>query len=214
MRPAPRGAALITVMVMMAILAAVVAGLLLYVNNQRLRAVAVARGTTRMSCAETGLQLARAYFARTQTCWSTFLKYPGNYNPVVTDYNPSGTAANPRASALQTSHPWLYADLDGDGNNDVYIYVRDNDDEMLPAAANWLRDNDQNVIVGAVCISSTLVPHRQDGTVDSELLSVEAILSYNVAGTTYSSQAGAGASGTGNANSASTGASTVICPTN
>jgi hypothetical protein len=222
MRPSThpeRGSALLTVLILMAILTAMVASLLLYANHQRLRAVSAARAQNRQSCAEAGLQFARAYFGRNNYCagtgtacsnWETYLKTPSVYNPVPATWStPSGAVQTDTAAALQlaiktsafqSAHPELFTDLDNDGKNDVYIYVRDNDDELKPAVSNPLRDNDQNVIVGAICISTTLVPRREDGNPDPDSLVLEAMLSFNSPGTLYYAQAAAGASGDGNTN--------------
>jgi hypothetical protein len=107
--------------------------------------------------------------------------------------------ANPTATGLQNAHPELFFDLDGDNNPDVYIYVRDNEDEFLPATNCWIADNDQNVIIGAVCISSTLVPRGADGNVDPQRLALEALLSYDTP-SSYSGQLTQGSTGNGNMN--------------
>ena len=204
LRTRPRGAALLTAVLMVALLTSIVAGLMLYVHQQRLRSIAAARAMVRDSCAASGLQHARAYFARHQTEWNLFLAKPQGtgtphpYNPVKASWNT--TPADPKSKALQEAYPELFADLDGDGVQDVYLYIRDNPDEGLPAAENWERDNDQIVIVGAVCISETLVPRRQDGKVDPTLVVVEGLLSYNLTDTSYTSQALSGTAGTGNLN--------------
>lgn len=208
-----RGSALLTVLILMAILTAMVSSLLLYANHQRLRAVGMARTQNRQSCAEAGLQYARAYFGRNNYCtstgticsnWETFLKTPSIYNPVPASWRVANEAATLqtaiKTTLFQGLHPELFTDLDNDGKNDVYIYVRDNDDELLPAVNNPKLDNDQNVIVGAVCVSSTLVPRREDGNPDPDSLVLEAMLSFNSPGTLYYAQAAAGASGDGNTN--------------
>lgn len=214
-RQLDRGSALLTVLILMGILTAMVGSVLLYANHQRLRAVGMARTQNRQSCAEAGLQFARAYFGRNNYCggscsnWETYLRTPSVYDPVPASWSASGTLQSANAATLQAAikttafqaaHPELFTDLDGDGKNDIYIYVRDNDDELAPAASNPLRDNDQNVIVGAICISTTLVPRRDDGLPDPDSLVLEAMLSFNSPGTLYYAQAAAGASGDGNTN--------------
>jgi hypothetical protein len=78
--------------------------------------------------------------------------------------------------------------------------VRDNFDEFLPNLNNPTRDNDLNVIVGAMCISSTLIPRREDGTLPDAPMMAEGLMSYNPAGT-YGAQGYHGGSGSGNLNS-------------
>ena len=88
---------------------------------------------------------------------------------------------------IKTAHPELFLDLDNDGLSDVYIFIRDNYDESPPAPINFRRDNDQNVMVGAVCISSTMQP-KQDRTatwagytgLDPDRLMMESVLAYNL----------------------------------
>lgn len=197
-RTRPRGAALLTALLMVALLTAIVGALMLYVHQQRLRSIAAARAMVRDSCAASGLQHARAYFARLQPKWNDFLAEPKVYNPVKASWNT--TPADPKSKALRGTNPKLFVDLDGDGAQDVYLYIRDNPDEGLPANENWERDNDQIVIVGAVCISETMVPRRQDGKVDPMLVVVEGLLSYNLTDTSYTSQSLSGTAGTGNLN--------------
>jgi hypothetical protein len=197
-----RGSALLTTMLIGGVMLMFVAGLMLYASQQRSRAIASARGMTRLSCAEAGLQLARNFFGRNVPQWNTFLSNPSTYDPVAASWITTAglSPANPRSSALQLAHPELFADLDGDGSPDVYIYVRDNADELPPAVNNPMRDNDLTVIVGAVCISSTMLPRLGNGQQDPTLIQVEGLLGYSVAGDTYQGQGFGGASGTGNLN--------------
>jgi hypothetical protein len=219
-RAAERGSALLVALMVSAILLFLISGLFVFVRGERQRAVQVGRNVQRAGCAQAGLELARIYFANHVSQWNSYLKDPSHYNPVSgawmsSTFYTSGTppkctspcqAAN-LSIALNTGQwgtnaPYteLFYDLDGDGKKDVYIYIRDNQDEMVPAVNDWTKDNDQNVIVGAVCISSTLTPRLANGAVDSANLTAESLLSYNTPAKTYSGQSGAGASGTGNVN--------------
>lgn len=196
-RPSPpRGSALLVTVVLLAVLMLMAGGLLGYVQSERGRAIQVSRAQRRESCAQAGLQLAKSYFGRNFPTWNTYLADP-NFSAVPTD---GGTLDPAAIASIKAAQPQLLADLDGDSAPDVYLYVRDNDDEFPPAAANPARDNDQAVIVGAVCISTTMVPHRSDGTSSPTQLTEEGLLEYNVSGSTYITQAGAGSSGTGNQN--------------
>lgn len=192
-----RGSALLTTVIFTMLILAAALALLTYSSQSRRRAINVSRSIDRQACTGAGLQLARAYFGRTFSQWNTYLDAPSSYNPVASSWNTA--PADPANATLRTNRPELFSDLDGDGASDVYIYVRDNEDERLPAAVNWRRDNDQVVIVGAVCISRTLVPKRGD-VPDTDALSTEALLSYNMPGNGYRSQGYGGASGTGNLN--------------
>ena len=196
---------MITVMVLMSALAIIVAGLMTYVFQQRERSIASARSMTRNNCAGSGMQFARAYFARNFPSWNTYLAAPSTYNPVPSTWNaapsdPTSPTFLTTFQNLDAAHQALFTDLDGDGVADVYIYIRDNADEGLPAAENWARDNDQMVIVGAVCVSKTMVPRQSGGALDPNLIVVEGLLSYNLPNNGYGAQSGGGTAGTGNLN--------------
>jgi hypothetical protein len=191
-----RGSSLLTVMSLLAVIVGLSAGLMYFVGEVRVRAINEARRIPRNYCSETGLQLARTYFGNNFQFWdqpgipgAPFLANPGIYNPVVTTYNLKATAANPQndpagfraagwVAFTSGAHPELFADLDGDGKPDVYLYIRDDADEPN-GPENWTYDSNFQVYVGAVCISSTLVPRRLDGSVDPQALTSEAILGYN-----------------------------------
>lgn len=194
----PRGSALLTVVLLSSVLLLVALGALNYASSVRRRAINNARSLPRDACAESGLQLARSYFGANFNNWDTYLANPTVYNPIPSSAN--ATPADPTSATLQANHPELFADLDGDGNYDVYIYCRDNPDERPPAIPNPARDNDQVLITGAVCISSTMVPRLDNGAPNTDRLTVEGLLSYDSPGQTYRSQAGAGTTGSGNMN--------------
>ncbi|MBS2026261.1 MAG: hypothetical protein JST54_00030 [Deltaproteobacteria bacterium] len=199
-RKAERGSALLVAIGVSAVLLLAVSSLYLYASGQRERASRQTRELARVDCAEAGLQLARAFFANNVASWNTYLADPSHYNPVPSTWNTA--PANPTSTALQTTSPYsqLFFDLDGDGKLDVYIYVRDNQDELPPAANNWAHDNDQNVIVGAACISGTLTPRLENGLVDTSKMTAESLLSLNTPGNQYSGQSTGGASNNGNVN--------------
>jgi hypothetical protein len=191
-----RGSALLVTMTVLAVILGLSTGLIYFVETVRARAANEARRIPRNYCSETGLQLARTYFGNNYQYWNQggilgapFLNNPGTYNPVVTTYNLKAAAANPLndPAGLQGSnwvtntsatHPELFADLDGDGKFDVYIYIRDDADEPT-GLEDWKYDSNFQVYVGAVCISSTLVPRRPDGKLDTAALTSEAVLGYN-----------------------------------
>ncbi len=227
-----RGAALLVVMMLTGILLMFVLAILLTTGEGTRRAVAHGKKSQQLDCAEAGLELAKDYYSANQGNWSTYLADPVHYNPVcatwmknsascpagassVTNQSPVATATQTAANPLSTAagsarqaHPELFADLDGDGNPDVYMYIRDNQDEFPPASNDWTHDNDQEVYVGAVCISTTMVPvspsgqqaNLSTGTYQS-LMAAEVLLSNNVGGgNAYKGQAGSGPSGNGNIN--------------
>ena len=196
-----RGTAILTVVILTGILAFLVAALMTYAGNRRVRAAEVSRKVNRLACAEAGLELAKNYYGRNFGSWNTYLNNPAQYNPnTYTAWMgyPGGPAPFD-TPALQALRPELFGDIDGDGKPDVYIYIRDNADELTPAPNNFASDNDQNVFVGAICISTTMNPRRQDGTISKSPLGVEGLLSYNLQ-SQYTGQAGGGSMGNGNLN--------------
>lgn len=172
---AQRGTALITAVLMIAVILGIVAVLMVYANSERNRAINNSRVAIQRSCAESGLQVARSFFGWNSANWDTYLSNPSVYDPISSSFNP--TPATPMNAAFQTAHPELFADLDGDSLVDVYIYVRDNLDEFPPAAVNWARDNDRNVIVGAICVSSTMTPRLSRDAI-IQPLTAEGLLSH------------------------------------
>ncbi|MFP2931128.1 hypothetical protein ACLESO_39230 [Pyxidicoccus sp. 3LG] len=192
-----RGATLLVVIILVTVLLGLVASIMVYASKERIRAVATGRGGQRQSCAESGLQLARSYYGRNFRHWNSYLAAPATYDPVASTFNPA--PADPRSAVLQAAHPELFADVDGDGNLDVYLYIRDNDDELHPLPAERFRDNDHIAVVGALCISSTLTPRNADGSPSPTLLAQEGLLSYNGEAAERCLTANAG-DGTGNCN--------------
>lgn len=191
-----RGSTMLMVIILVTVLMGLVAGILQYASKERIRAVAAGRNGQRQSCAESGLQLARSYYGRNFQSWNTYLANPSIYDPVRSGFN--STPADPRSAALQAAHPELFADLDDDDAPDVYLYIRDNDDELYPLPAEHTRDNDHNVVVGSICISSTLTPRAGDNALAAPLLANEGLLSYN--GENANCLTSNGGNGTGNCN--------------
>jgi hypothetical protein len=181
-----RGSALMTSVLLISVMLVVTAGVLFFAGQERRRAIQLSRAIPRNYCVETGMQMARTYFGANQATWNTYLSAPTQYNPVASTTNT--TPADPSTTALQTARPELFADLDGDGLHDVYIYIRDNQDDFTQfkeATRDDSRDNDLQVIVGAVCISSTLVPKREDGKPSPVPQTSEGILQYTPPGADY-----------------------------
>jgi hypothetical protein len=193
------------VTILTTILFGMVLALLTYTGQGRRRAVTAVRSTTREDCAQSGLQLARSFFGRNFSSWNSYLRQPRKYLPVPVTYNNFNVGPgllDPRDPLQQqnllNTDPQLFADLDGDGQMDVYFYIRDNEDELPPAAVDFTRDNDQTVIVGSFCISKTMAPRQENGQIASDPLVVEGLLSYNQTGCQYNQSATS--NGTGNQN--------------
>lgn len=192
---APRGSAMLLTMAVSVIVLVIVTGIMSYAFNEKLRAIGNARRLSRTACAEAGLSLAKSYFLGQFNQWNTLLANGTIYNHLsvdggVTDLqNPLWQGANA---------PQLFADLDGDGQADVYIYMKDNQDEMIGSPDNPAHDNDQNVIIGSICISRTMAPRMANGQLSPTLQVVEGVLTGNNVAWQYA-QAVTG-NGTGNLN--------------
>jgi hypothetical protein len=237
-RPLARGSALLTVVALTSILLLLVIGVLAYSASSRRRTISAGRGLIEQSCAAAGLQLARAYFGQRHDSWGTYLSNPEIYNPIGWTSDPDkhsepyapptahdDVKAKVRKMMEDPSTSGLFFDIDNDSDNvrDVYIYCRDNADERPPATNDWNTDNDNAIIVGAMCINDRLRARRPDGTLDDDLQTAEALLKWErpVAGTggkigtqlndegevvvdaspgLGNATGGAGASGTGNGN--------------
>lgn len=204
---------MIAALMLTAMLAIIAIAVLAVAAADRRRAVRHTRAEVRESCAYSGLTYARSYFGNNFANWNTFLANPTQFNPMnlpATTPAWGGAKANLSTAAsialIRTAQPNLFMDLDNDGLSDVYIFIRDNADEFAPAVPNFQRDNDQNVIVGAVCISTTMQPRREKNVtwagysdIDADRMVVESMLSVNTTNTNSS-----GASTDGNFNNQAT----------
>lgn len=208
----PRGSALLTTVIFVTIILLVTSALLFYASYSHRRATNVSRGATELSCAESGLQLARAYFAdpAQQPLWNTYLQDPQNYNPVRSTWNTDPALGDGGYQTVLAAHPELFYDLDGDSTSgtpkpDVYIYIRDNADETgggLDGGQDWSNDTDSTVYIGAVCISQTLAPRRLTDGLSMSVVSplvAEGLLSMGKSKCLYGSQHGS-CLGNGNTN--------------
>lgn len=179
---------MIAALMLMSLLALIAIAVLSMSAADRRRAIRLTRTEVREGCGYSGLTYARTYFANNFANWNTYLGNPTNYNPINLPTTTGGWGAEVKADLstpssiglIQASKPELFLDLDNDGASDVYIFIRDNRDEFGATPVNFKRDNDQNVIVGAVCISTTMVPKREDNSIDTDRLVVESMMSYNM----------------------------------
>jgi hypothetical protein len=186
-----RGFAMLAVVMLMALMAIIVIAVLSMSAADRRRAVRHTRAEVREGCVSAGLSYARSYFAnrwfQDPNSWNLFLNDPASYNPMNLQGPAAAWGAATKApldspaglATLKAAHPELFLDFDADGAADAYIFIRDNYDEFPPAAVNFRQDNDQNAIVGAMCISNTMVPKREDNTLDSDRMLIESLLSVN-----------------------------------
>lgn len=168
-RDRQRGSAMLVTMVLVTSL---LAGAVVLVGMQLAsgRSTELTRsGISALYCAEAGLTAARPTISTSYSLWD--------------------------ASLLSTTQPsWLSSsafshDLDGDGVADFEITIRDNDDEVAPAANNLAQDLDLKIFIVSTCIKYPDTPKQ-----------VTELIEYTAAGAAcYDRQAG-GCNGRGNSN--------------
>lgn len=170
-RHSERGSAiLVTLIIVVALLGG--GALLLGMQLKATKSTDIARsGMTAMYCAEAGLTAARLIVANNYAGWNVALAA----NISVPGTEPAFLTA-------------LSRDIDGDGNNDFTIVLRDNDDEQAPLANDLNVDNDLQIWIVSTCTKFT--DNRKQ---------VSELVRFNVGGTCYQSQLG-GCGGNGNAN--------------
>lgn len=179
-----RGFAMLAAIMVMMLLAIISIAVLTSAGASRRRAIRNARAEVRENCAHAGLNYARNFFGSNFANWNTYFSTPSIYNPMLVNGGSNGYDpynAGQRATA-KAGNPNLFVDLDSDGNDDVILFIRDNYDEYPPlpqVPANYNVDNDQNAIIGALCISTTMQPRNEDNTVNTDGLVVESLIQVN-----------------------------------
>jgi hypothetical protein len=124
-------------------------------------------GMLSLDCAEAGLVAARPVVLANYARWAGSI----------------GTGSEPSWLASAISH-----DLDGDGAADFVVTLKDNDDELPPAANDLLHDNDLRIFIVSRCIKYGEVPKE-----------ITELVQYAGGGSCYQSQQG-GCAGNGNSN--------------
>lgn len=158
-------------MVVACILVALLAGggIALYVTVQGTKSTGYLKANrSALYCAEAGLSAARAKLAEDPTQWNALL---------------DGDAANDPAWYPVTG------DLDGDGAADYEVTVRDNDDELPPAANDPTHDSDLGILIVSRCTKYPETPRQ-----------VFELVFFELGNSAYRDQSGQGAGNTGNAN--------------
>jgi Tfp pilus assembly protein PilV len=168
-RTRQRGSAMLVTMI---ILAALLAGVTVLVSMQlsSTRSSDLTRtGAAGTYCAEAGLAAARPIVAANYSQWGA-------------------------AIAAPTTEPtWLSTgigshDIDGDGDVDFKVTLKDNDDELPPTANNTAVDSDLKIFIVSTCLKYK-----------DSVKQVEELVQYTGGGTCYQSQAG-GCGGNNNGN--------------
>jgi len=169
-QPERGNAMLVTMIIVSALLAG--AAVVVSMQVQATRASGVTKqGLEALYCAEAGLAAAHSTVANNYSLWGTTI------------------AADPNGAAEPT---WLQAafshDLDGDGVNDYTVTIKDNDDEVAPAANDLTKDVDTQIFIISTCTKYPDTPKQ-----------VVELVKYAGGGTCYKSQQG-GCNGNGNDN--------------
>ena len=168
-RPVERGSAMLITMI---IIGALLAGAAVVVSMQMSsnRSTDLTRtGVSALYCAEAGLAAAHPTVAANYSQWAASL----------------GSATQPAwLDNTVFSH-----DLDGDGVDDFTITIKDNDDEIAPAANVPGTDIDLKIFIVSTCTKYLPDNPKQ----------VTELIQYTGGGTCYQSQEG-GCGGNGNSN--------------
>lgn len=166
--PGQRGSAMLLVATL---LVALLAGgaVALYVQLQGTKSAGLVKASkSSLFCAEAGVIAARQILADSYLDWSILL---------------DGNASN------DPSWYPLTGDIDGDGVNDYQVTIKDNDDEVPPAANDPELDNDRRVFAVGRCLKNSDVSRQ-----------VMELLVVGGGGYVYRNQAGGGGWNTGNQN--------------
>ncbi len=142
-------------------------------------------GMTANYCAEAGLAAAAPLVAANYPLWNASLCTLRPTFVAGVPANSCGTSATPN----DVEPPWIKNfinhDLDGDGVDDFYVYLMDNDDEV---PSNPAVDQDLKVFIVSHCVAFPDTPKE-----------VMELVQYSGAGTCYQGQLG-GCGGNNNAN--------------
>lgn len=165
--PAQRGAAMVLVATLLTALLAA-GGITLYIQMQSVHGASIAKSSNQaLFCAEAGLSASRASVAASSLDW-----------PAILDGNPENDPE---------WYPWT-GDVDGDGDDDYEVTLRDNDDEQPPAALDPAEDSDGRVLIVSTCTK---------GDFSKQIIELVAL---QAGSNVYRSQSGAGGWNTGNQN--------------
>jgi hypothetical protein len=152
------GAALIFALAIILALAVAGVALVRIAGNDRIRAAQLGVQDRGLACAEAGLQYGRRFFGsryESSHGWNDYLATPtlGYRYDAAHDARPAlATLPLQVRGASDGVHLDVGADLDGDGNPDFWVSIRDDDDERpLGIADNPARDNNETIILRSEC---------------------------------------------------------------
>jgi hypothetical protein len=166
--PGQRGAALLLVATLLIALLAG-GGVALYLQLQSTKGAGMVKASrASLFCAEAGLAASRMIIALNSAQWPLLLDADDTNDP-----------------------PWypLRDDIDGDGEDDYEVRVRDNDDELPPVANDLTRDNDRQLFMVGRCLKNAAASRQ-----------VVELVRIAGSGQIYRNQAGGGGFNSGNVN--------------
>jgi len=163
-RTAERGAAMIVAVFLVLIVAVIAAGVIKYAGRDRIAAAKMSVKERGLACAEAGVQYGRRLFGcnyKTTNNWNDYLSgaRAGRFDTTLAtpDLRPTDLDALPmelKGSRGNTSTLDTGTDLDGDGEPDFWVSIRDDDDERPEGAPdNRNRDNNLMVYLRSECIN-------------------------------------------------------------
>jgi hypothetical protein len=192
-RRAPRGMALLPIVLLVAALSAVAVFAVKISGMERAQAGKSVHNVSLQTMADTTLQLGRNFFAARYGQWGTYLSYFVD-NPVQLASRADMSAY---VAKLRTDHPELFAQLPSylASNFDCFMYAQDNVDEFDPVVNDPRSDNDLLIYIGAVCAQRDQGGSTQSSQLVSELT---APLLYSPTANIYAAQASGGSQGNNN----------------
>jgi hypothetical protein len=155
-------------------------------GNDRIEAAKLGQNDRALACAEAGLQYARRFFGshyESSHGWNDYLAVPA-VGSTSYGYRYDRGDARPDLSnvplqvrgATDGVHLDAGADVDGDGQPDFWVSIRDDDDERpLGIDDDPTRDNNETVIVRSECTNPTFALTQGGKSVGAV---VEAVLTH------------------------------------
>jgi hypothetical protein len=189
---AEAGSALVVALALVLVLSVAGVALIRIAGADRSDAGELGRRDRGMACAEAGLQYARRFFGTRYETTNGWNDYLGNttagyrYDPGAGDDPPSPLPGQVRGASDGATLD-AGADVDGDGQPDFWVSIRDDDDERpFGLANNPARDNNERVIVRSECTNPAFampLPGNPTGNtvVEGMLLHVQGSSGYGTA---------------------------------
>ncbi|MBI5068455.1 MAG: hypothetical protein HZB56_09455 [Deltaproteobacteria bacterium] len=167
-RSSQRGVTLLFAILIMLMVTVLSVAIINYAGRDRIAAARMSVQERGLACAEAGLQYGRRYFGcnyKTTSGWNAILNgtVPGRYDPALGDAYPASLAAIDRRLRGDRNNDGTLdpgTDLNGDGQADFWVSIRDDDDERDgvadPSAVGAdvrTRDNNLTVVLRSECIN-------------------------------------------------------------